>query len=66
MIAAEPISDVDTTAADMLEVLDEALNARGISLAFAEMSEIVQDVLLFRLARNKGGAWGILLSLIHI
>lgn len=43
VIAAEPISDVDTTAADMLEVLDEALNARGISLAFAEMSEIVQE-----------------------
>lgn len=43
VIAAEPISDVDTTAADMLEVLDETLNARGISLAFAEMSEIVQE-----------------------
>ena len=43
LVAAEPISDVDTTAADMLEVLDEALNARGISLAFAEMSEIVQE-----------------------
>ena len=43
VIAAEPISDVDTTAADMLEVLDEALNARGISLAFAEMSEIAQE-----------------------
>ena len=29
IIAAEPITDVDTTAADMLEDLDEALNARG-------------------------------------
>ncbi len=43
VIAAEPISDVDTTAADMLEDLDTALNERGISLAFAEMSEIVQE-----------------------
>jgi hypothetical protein len=37
LIAAEPITDVDTTAADMLEDLDEMLNARGISLVFAEM-----------------------------
>ena len=31
VIAAEPITDVDTTAADMLEELDERLNAHGIS-----------------------------------
>ena len=31
VIAAEPITDVDTTAADMLEDLDEALNAQGIT-----------------------------------
>ena len=37
VVAAEPITDVDTTAADMLEDLDEYLNARGISLVFAEM-----------------------------
>ena len=29
LVAAEPITDVDTTAADMLEDLDEELNARG-------------------------------------
>ena len=29
VVAAEPITDVDTTAADMLEDLDEALNAQG-------------------------------------
>ena len=34
---------MDTTAADMLEDLDLALNERGISLAFAEMSEVVQE-----------------------
>jgi high affinity sulfate transporter 1 len=42
LIAAEPITDVDTTAADMLEDLDEAINARGISLAFAEMKDPVR------------------------
>jgi MFS superfamily sulfate permease-like transporter len=42
IIAAEPITDVDTTAADMLEDLDEWLNARGISLVFAEMKDPVR------------------------
>jgi MFS superfamily sulfate permease-like transporter len=42
LIAAEPITDVDTTAADMLEDLDEAINARGISLVFAEMKDPVR------------------------
>ena len=42
IIAAEPITDVDTTAADMLEELDEWLNARGISLVFAEMKDPVR------------------------
>ena len=43
MIAAEPITDIDTTAADMLEDLDERLNARGISLVFAEMKDLVRQ-----------------------
>ena len=42
-MAAEPITDVDTTAADMLEDLDEALNERGISLVFAEMKDPVRS-----------------------
>jgi high affinity sulfate transporter 1 len=42
LVAAEPMTDVDTTAADMLEDLDEELNARGISLAFAEMKDPVR------------------------
>ena len=42
VIAAEPITDVDTTAADMLEDLDEWMNARGISLVFAEMKDPVR------------------------
>ncbi len=42
LIAAEPVTDVDTTAADMLEDLDEALNAQGISLVFAELKDPVR------------------------
>ena len=42
MIAAEPITDVDTTAADMLADLDEELNAEGTSLVFAELKDPVR------------------------
>ncbi|HSO52224.1 MAG TPA: sulfate permease [Actinomycetes bacterium] len=43
VVAAEPITDVDTTAADMLEDLDEALNTKGISLVFAELKDPVRE-----------------------
>jgi high affinity sulfate transporter 1 len=42
VIAAEPVTDVDTTASDVLEDLDEALNAQGISLVFAELKDPVR------------------------
>jgi high affinity sulfate transporter 1 len=42
VVAAEPITDVDTTAADMLEDLDRAINAMGVSLVFAEMKDPVK------------------------
>jgi high affinity sulfate transporter 1 len=42
LIAAEPMTDIDTTAADILEDLDEALNADGISLVFAEVKDPVR------------------------
>jgi high affinity sulfate transporter 1 len=42
LVAAEPLTDVDTTAADMLEELDEALNAQGTSLVFAELKDPVR------------------------
>ena len=45
IIAAEPITDVDTTAADMLADLDEELNANGTSLVFAELKDPVRDKL---------------------
>ena len=42
IVAAEPLTDVDTTAADMLRELDEDLNARGTHLVFAEMKDPVR------------------------
>src|SRR5712691_10047196 len=42
VIAAEPVTDVDTTASDVLTELDEALNATGISLVFAELKDPVR------------------------
>jgi high affinity sulfate transporter 1 len=42
VIAAEPVTDVDTTASDLLEELDETLNAKGISLVFAELKDPVR------------------------
>jgi high affinity sulfate transporter 1 len=43
IIAAEPITDVDTTASDMLQELDVWLNERNISLVFAEMKDPVRE-----------------------
>ena len=45
VIAAEPITDVDTTAADMLKDLDAELNAAGTSLVFAELKDPVREKL---------------------
>ena len=45
VIAAEPITDVDTTAADMLADLDNELNAAGTSLVFAELKDPVRGKL---------------------
>jgi high affinity sulfate transporter 1 len=43
IVAAEPITDIDTTAADMLEDLDQTLKQAGISLVFAEMKNPVRQ-----------------------
>lgn len=47
VLAAEPITDVDTTAAEVLEELDAELTRGGVELAFAELKDPVRD----RLAR---------------
>jgi high affinity sulfate transporter 1 len=53
VVAAEPITDIDTTAADMLEDLDEELNAHGIQLVFAEMKTPVRTKIdRYRLTRT--------------
>jgi MFS superfamily sulfate permease-like transporter len=43
VVAAEPITDVDTTAAEMIQELDVELAARGAELAFAELKDPVKD-----------------------
>jgi high affinity sulfate transporter 1 len=43
VVAAEPITDVDTTAAEAISELDTELERRGVELAFAEMKDPVKD-----------------------
>lgn len=43
ILAAEPITDIDTTAVDELIELDDFLASRGITLVFAEMKGPVKD-----------------------
>ena len=43
VVAAEPITDLDSTAADMLAELDRELETRNTELAFAEMKDPVKD-----------------------
>lgn len=45
VVAAEPVTDVDVTAADVLADLDNALRAAGVELCFAEMKGPVKDLL---------------------
>jgi high affinity sulfate transporter 1 len=43
VVTAEPITDVDITAADVLAELDQALHQAGMELCFAEMKGPVKD-----------------------
>ncbi len=43
VVAAEPITTLDTTAADMLEALDGELEAAGVNLVFAELKDAVRQ-----------------------
>jgi MFS superfamily sulfate permease-like transporter len=45
VVAAEPVTSVDVTAADALAELDDSLRADGIRLCFAEMKDPVQEKL---------------------
>ncbi|CAB3801053.1 putative sulfate transporter [Paraburkholderia ultramafica] len=45
IVAAEPVTSVDVTSADMLAELDDTLHAAGIQLCVAEMKDPVKDKL---------------------
>jgi high affinity sulfate transporter 1 len=45
VVAAEPVTSIDVTAADSLCELDETLHAAGVELCFAEMKDPVKDKL---------------------
>jgi high affinity sulfate transporter 1 len=45
VVAAEPVTSVDVTAADALEDLDRTLRKAGIELCFAELKDPVKDKL---------------------
>jgi high affinity sulfate transporter 1 len=46
VLQCEAVTDVDVTAADMLERLDVELNAQGVHLAFVEMRDRLQRLVL--------------------
>ena len=55
VIAAEPITDVDSTSAEMLVALHDELATLGVELAFAEMKDHVTDTLrLFGFVERVG------------
>ena len=45
VVAAEPVTDIDITAAEALSALDDDLQKAGIELVFAEMKDPVKDQL---------------------
>ena len=55
VLAAEPITGIDTTAMDELVALDEWLAGRGIELVFAELKGPVKDRLLHFAAGARFG-----------
>ena len=46
VLQCEAVTDVDVTAAGVLETLDRELNAKGIHLAFVELRTRLQDLIL--------------------
>lgn len=57
IVAAEPVTSVDVTSADMLAELEQALRESGIEMHFAEMKDPVKDKLKrFELFERFGAA----------
>ena len=46
VLQCEAVTDIDVTAADMLRDLDEELNAQGAHLAFVELRDRLQDLVV--------------------
>jgi high affinity sulfate transporter 1 len=46
VLQCEAITDIDVTAADMLEQLDHQLNDRGVHVAFVELRSRLEDLML--------------------
>ncbi|MGE5226384.1 MAG: SulP family inorganic anion transporter [Planctomycetaceae bacterium] len=46
VLQCEAVTDIDVTAADMLERLDRELNARGVRVAFVELRDRLKDLIL--------------------
>jgi MFS superfamily sulfate permease-like transporter len=46
VLQCEAITDIDVTAAEMLDQADKQLNARGVHLAFVELRGRLQDLVL--------------------
>jgi high affinity sulfate transporter 1 len=45
VVAAEPVTSIDVTAADVVSELDDVLRAAGVEMCFAEMKDPVKDKL---------------------
>jgi high affinity sulfate transporter 1 len=45
VVAAEPVTSIDVTAADIVSELDETLHGTGVEMCFAEMKDPVKDKL---------------------
>src|SRR3982750_2983523 len=57
VLAAEPVTSIDVTSADMLAELEQTLRGSGIELRFAEMKDPVKDKLKrFELLERCGAA----------
>lgn len=53
VVAAEPVTSVDVTAADVLAELHQALDEAGTALGFAELENPIKD----KLRRLGSTAW---------
>ncbi|MBC8007219.1 MAG: sulfate permease [Prolixibacteraceae bacterium] len=57
IVAAEPVTSIDVTSADMLSELEQALRESGVEMRFAEMKDPVKDKLKrFELLERFGAA----------